>query len=233
MQASDHYCTQCGQAVLGDGSLRGFLDQFLGDYFTFDSKLVRSVLPLLVRPGHLTTEFMAGRRARYIHPLRMFIFLSILFFLVFGWQRNSLAEARLAEELQEEVFWDQFFNAVLPKLFFLFLPLFALLVHGFHRRGGGPVTALVFSMHFHAFIFLVLTVYAVISRLLANWGLVAVNAGLIIALLAYVGWYLWKALRSVYPRTVWKNLFRSVALLMLHTTALVVASLLVVWWLRG
>lgn len=233
MQSRDRFCPQCGQAAQGDGSLRAFLDQFLGDYFTFDSMLVRSVLPLLGRPGHLTKEFIAGRRARYIHPLRMFLFLSILFFLIFGWQRSATWDADVAEELQEEVFWDQFFNGVLPKLFFLFLPLFAWLAHLFHRKGGGAVVALVFSMHFHAFIFLVLSAYGAVSHLLAAWELVTVNTVLIVALLCYLGWYLWKALRVVYPRKVWQNALRAVALLLLHVVLLATSSLLVVWWLRG
>jgi hypothetical protein len=153
----DHrYCAQCGQVVLQRESLRSFVDQFPGDYFTFDSKLWRSVLPLMGRPGLLTTEYLEGRRASYIPPLRMFIFHSILCFLALGWRLPSVGGEDL---LEDERFWDDFFASVLPKLFFLFLPLFAALVQLFHRRGAGAIASFILSTHVHAFVFLAFAVY--------------------------------------------------------------------------
>ena len=42
-----------------------------------------SVKYLLFRPGHLSSEYMKGRRASYLHPVRMYVFTSAIFFLIF------------------------------------------------------------------------------------------------------------------------------------------------------
>lgn len=79
--ASGPFCPSCGQEQrdLHVSFGRLVLD-FLGDTFTFDSRLARSLRPLLFRPGFLTREYFLGRRVRYIPPLRLYIFISIAFF---------------------------------------------------------------------------------------------------------------------------------------------------------
>ena len=76
-----NFCPDCGQEnhykVVPLKQL--FLD-FLGDYFTFDSKFFRSIFPLVFKPGELTREFNAGHRVRFIHPLRLYVFISVIFF---------------------------------------------------------------------------------------------------------------------------------------------------------
>ena len=233
MTASDHYCANCGQHALDDGSFRSFAEQFLGDYFTFDSKIIRSVVPLLIRPGWLTTEYLIGRRARYIPPLRMFIFLSVIFFVVIGWSGAGRDGRTPLEDLEDQVFWDHFFASILPKLFFLFLPLFALLVHLFHRdKEPRFVKPFIFSAHFHAFVFLVFGIYGMVSRLFSSWGLVSVNLFLITGFLVYTILYLWWALRRVYPRSVGRQIVKFIALLGLYGLILAASAVVTVWLLR-
>lgn len=98
------YCGNCGQSLRQVRvSLHTLLMDFLGDYFTFDSKLLRSMTPLFFKPGELTLEFMRGRRASYIPPLRMYIFFSILFFLSINLTRGPVnvnsRESATAREL--------------------------------------------------------------------------------------------------------------------------------------
>ncbi|MFK7735422.1 MAG: DUF3667 domain-containing protein [Pirellulaceae bacterium] len=76
------YCSWCGQSVKEIRvSFKTLFFDFLGDYFTVDSKLFRSVIPLFFMPGFLTCAFIQGRRVRYIPPLRLYLFSSVLFFL--------------------------------------------------------------------------------------------------------------------------------------------------------
>jgi hypothetical protein len=228
------YCAQCGQAAIRNENFKGLLEQFLGDYFTFDSKITRSLLPLVASPGELTLEYMRGRRARYIPPLRMFIFLSILFFLVIGGLGAGREGAVALDELEDRVFWDNFFTSVLPKLFFLFLPLFAFLVHLLYRdRPANFIKPFILSAHFHAFVFLAFTCYGLISRPFAAFGLVAVNRILITLLTLYVVFYLWIALRKVFPRPTGRHLMKFMSLLGLYSLLLVMAAVLSVWSLRS
>lgn len=76
------YCAQCGQSSAS--MLKYFwlvVMQLLEDILSFDSRARRTLIPLLLRPGFLTNEYIAGRRVRYVPPLRLYLFISIIFFL--------------------------------------------------------------------------------------------------------------------------------------------------------
>ena len=71
------FCFHCGQHVADyHQSVWRFVAEFFENTFCWDNKLLRTLGPLLKRPGWLTQEFMAGRRVRYVHPLRLFLFTS-------------------------------------------------------------------------------------------------------------------------------------------------------------
>ena len=77
------YCGQCGQRATSRFiSLWGLISDAFGDLFELDSRLWRTVVPLLIRPGLLTKEYLQGRRARYMPPFRMYLVLSLFFFIV-------------------------------------------------------------------------------------------------------------------------------------------------------
>lgn len=83
LRPDDKYCPNCGQKNRDwNISLWQLIIDFLGDYFSFDSKLFKSLKPLLFKPGSMTRAYNEGRRQRYIPPLRLFIFLSIIFFFI-------------------------------------------------------------------------------------------------------------------------------------------------------
>jgi len=76
------YCPECGQRDYDFNRSFGEIAAELAESFwNFDTKLFRGVFDLLFRPGFLTIEFLAGRRARQVPPLRFYLFVSILFFL--------------------------------------------------------------------------------------------------------------------------------------------------------
>jgi hypothetical protein len=76
------HCSHCGQrARVRVLSLGGLLRDLLGDLTDWDSRIWRTLVPLAVRPGVLTSEFLRGRRTHYTPPFRMYLTLSVLFFL--------------------------------------------------------------------------------------------------------------------------------------------------------
>jgi hypothetical protein len=78
-----HYCYHCGQQdAPAQEDLSHFLKHFMEDVFHFDSKFARTFFPLLFRPGFLTKEYLSGKRASYFHPIRMFLFLSFVYFFI-------------------------------------------------------------------------------------------------------------------------------------------------------
>jgi hypothetical protein len=77
------HCSHCGQrARVRVLSLWGLLRDVFGDLTNFDSRLWRTLIPLAFRPGLLTQDFLRGRRASYTPPFRMYLILSVAFFLL-------------------------------------------------------------------------------------------------------------------------------------------------------
>lgn len=77
------YCGTCGQRSRGRLiSLWELISDAFGDLFELDSRLWRTLIPLTIRPGQLTQDYLQGRRARYMPPFRMYLVLSFLFFIV-------------------------------------------------------------------------------------------------------------------------------------------------------
>jgi hypothetical protein len=76
------FCAQCGQQDVDYH--RGFHHLFhdlAENLFHFEGKFFVTVAWLLVKPGRITLEFLAGRRASQLNPLRFYIFVSVMFFL--------------------------------------------------------------------------------------------------------------------------------------------------------
>jgi len=76
------YCGACGQRKgRADLRLSEALGEVFDEVFSWDSRLWRTLFALMFRPGLLTAEFVAGRRARYVPPFRLYLIISFLTFL--------------------------------------------------------------------------------------------------------------------------------------------------------
>jgi hypothetical protein len=94
---SGNFCANCGQeTVLHVASAREFLHEFIGHYVALEGKLWKTLGLLLFRPGMLTAEYIAGRRVRYVQPLRIYLTLSILFFALLKYGPNELIKIQPA-----------------------------------------------------------------------------------------------------------------------------------------
>jgi hypothetical protein len=76
-------CYSCGQPVKGMvRHLSSILADVADTILNIDSRIFRTLWPLLLKPGFLTNEYLAGRRVRYVTPFRLYFFLSVIAFLV-------------------------------------------------------------------------------------------------------------------------------------------------------
>ena len=76
------YCSNCGQADIDyHRSFHHLFHDLLENLFHFEGKFFVTVAWLLAKPGQLTREFVAGRRQSQLNPLRLYLFVSVLFFL--------------------------------------------------------------------------------------------------------------------------------------------------------
>jgi uncharacterized protein DUF3667 len=109
-QLSGRYCSQCGQPAIDyRRSFRHVIIDVLDSFLNWDSKFFTTIGLLIVRPWQLTNEFIRGKRARYLHPLRLYLLASILFFFAVNhWAKSwhpdpnqkTSPEARAAIESQ-------------------------------------------------------------------------------------------------------------------------------------
>jgi len=82
-ELAGQYCANCGQRSRSRLiSLWELLRDAFGDIFELDSRLWRTLVPLLTKPGRLTRDYLEGKRARFMPPFRTYIVLSLLFLFI-------------------------------------------------------------------------------------------------------------------------------------------------------
>lgn len=82
-QLYDRYCHKCGQEnVEPKQNFWQLTAHFLEDLTHFDGKFFTTIKYLFFKPGFLTEEYIKGRRASHINPIRMYLFISAAFFLI-------------------------------------------------------------------------------------------------------------------------------------------------------
>ncbi|MCK5781431.1 MAG: DUF3667 domain-containing protein [Flavobacteriales bacterium] len=98
----DNFCPRCGQ--LNDKRRLSFSDilkETLGDFLAYDSRLQNSIKPLLTNPGQLSIDYIKGERASHIHPIRLYLVVSFIFFLLISfnsWKEDVYADVNPTTE---------------------------------------------------------------------------------------------------------------------------------------
>ncbi|MEC5146279.1 DUF3667 domain-containing protein [Chitinophaga sp. 212800010-3] len=289
-EVPERYCTHCGQENAVQHETFGHLvKHFVADVLHYDSQFLLTLKYLLFRPGYLSREYMAGKRVRYVNPIKLYIFVSFVFFFgVFAFshkesekepQRELTAQERqkidsivvlnssgiakssvdwvdvlanvnsiqafdsiqhalpdslklagtqkvvlrrLVEMKQKhgnnlgEAFIE-IFQHNLPKMMFILLPLFALLMKLFYDRSKWLyVDHAIFTIHLHSFAF-ILALLAFLFGQIFHTGIFLTFSYWIIFI------YLVLALRNNYHQSYPKSMLKGILLL---TAYLFSASLL-------
>ncbi len=77
------FCPHCGQETrIRPPRVAEFIQQFGGAYFATEGALWRTLKLLLLKPGELTRQYLAGRRKHYVLPLRLYLSISVLVLLL-------------------------------------------------------------------------------------------------------------------------------------------------------
>lgn len=121
-EVAGRFCQVCGQEnVEPDESFWELCVHFVADIFHYDGKFFRTIRLLLFKPGYITKEYIRGRRASYLHPIRLYIFTSAVFFIFFfsfivsEEDTNALAETTTEkQQLSEKI--DSIQNILLDKI---------------------------------------------------------------------------------------------------------------------
>jgi hypothetical protein len=231
------YCSVCGQKAAPLAPTVGyFLHELTHELLNVDGKIFRSLRLLLTRPGFLTHEIFAGRRASYLSPIRLYLIASILafglraFFGVYDYadlgytaDPGEVADPAMVERAAEiERTMNRAVGVWLPRAMFVLVPLFAALVMLFRRRSGHTYPQhLYFALHLHAVWFFVSAAGVLLELLTLPVVPAVANVGLLLFFL----WYAFVAFRRVYATTGWGTLWRTASIGCLYVTALIVVVL--------
>jgi hypothetical protein len=250
------FCSVCGQRVETHiHSFWEFLQEAFEGITHADSRVWRTVWPLLFRPGFLTAEYFAGRRARYLPPLRLYLVITVIFFLVAATVPHGLAllsfndnlegvtltplgggagqaketseqrANRVCNDLNYQGPWQaelqpRFMKSChkmmlddgegvvegllhnVPRALFVLLPLMALVMRVMYLRRY-YVEHLLFFIHNHSFMFLLLLLFTPLAAWLSD-GWLLDTLSLIVTL--YIPWYVYRAMRRYYGQGRWATL---------------------------
>lgn len=191
-QLHGHYCAHCGQADHPlDPGFRDLLHEATHEFLHLDGKILATLKLLLFFPGRLTVEFLAGKRARFIGPIRLYLTMSVLAFLVMGYSTEKSIKVDRGEKAETKITindhdpkFAQWLNRSLahaledPKeflhetmtnvshLMFVLVPLFALILRMIYVRRSLHYPAHVyFALHVHAFFFCIVTLKVLVGML--------------------------------------------------------------------
>lgn len=192
----DSFCPHCGQKNIDLGRpLVQLLGDVLRETFEVDSRAARTLLTLFRRPGLLTIEFLAGRRRLYTPPFRLYLVISILFFVVAAWvagQGILLFDGQTLEGDAEGQ--ARFVSEELPRLMFVMLPVFALLLKVAYRPRL-YFDHLIHALHIHSAAYVILALLLPLEEAAnQNWLVMVIQFSLLAWLVGYFG----ISLRRVY-----------------------------------
>ena len=160
---SKNYCPECGQKVQSTSlPIRLFLEDAVESLFNIDNRWLKTLRDLFVHPGKVTREYIEGKRAKYLPPLRLYLSVSLVYFLLI--QLTESTQVFLIS-ISDSGNADSHLGAVVQYGMFLLVPVMAWIAQLFYRkRKAYYVEYLIFAFHIHTLWFLLL-----IYELLVTW----------------------------------------------------------------
>jgi hypothetical protein len=264
------FCPQCGQKFHDlDISISHLTGEAIEGFLHLDNKSYQTVWKLIFSPGFLTSEFIKGRRVRYVAPVRLYILISFIFFLLlslperkpvipegddssgfsisfYGINSSDIrgfTPAQLDSVLQKKDIIPTAFNKYIINqlkrigsggkgefrnllmkavsyMMFALMPVFAMFVYLLHRKNKLQyLGALIFSVHFHCFMFIVGVCCLLVDRFTG-----ISEFFILIPLILPV--YLFLAFRQVYGDSRIITLVRIIVIGPLQAVSIVILSIL-------
>jgi hypothetical protein len=90
LDISEKYCHQCGQLNSTKKlAVKDFFEEFLSNFYAYDSRLRNSIVSIFTKPGILALEYNQGKRHKYANPFRFFLSISIVLFITFSFAEDE------------------------------------------------------------------------------------------------------------------------------------------------
>lgn len=207
LNKDDKYCMQCGQSTQeNQRQFVPFMVTSLHELFDVDGRLWLTLRTLLTKPGKASFEYSQGKRVKYTPALRVYIAISVIFFLLFATLHDLPTSTKTVQANLD----------LYPKAMFVLFPFFAFLSSCFFRKSY-YISNLVFSMHIHSITYLLLAIIGSLEN--------AEQKHIIFLVLQapaaiYFTWYYFSAFKTMYEESWLATLSKSVAIYFLYMSAL-------------
>jgi hypothetical protein len=195
------YCFACGQSVNSfNEPVKSVIFDAFHETLDIDGRLLKTLRALLFKPGLLTREFNLGKRVSYTPPLRMYLVISIIFFLV------------ASQYLQTEGMYS-----FVPKIMFMLLPVLAFLLQVMFRTTY-YIPNLIYTLHLHCFLYLYLTIIFLLPLSLFDFSaspqyiILMVN----IPIFSLIAIYIVKSIKINYDQNWFKTIWKSLVLISIY-----------------
>lgn len=104
LQESYNFCPVCGQSNTDNNiTFWTLIKEFLDNYLGIDSKMAHSFVPFLIRPGTLTNRFQEGKIKHFIHPVRLYLVMSLIYFFTISYLLSDVTFTSIEQNAQEKV----------------------------------------------------------------------------------------------------------------------------------
>lgn len=233
-EVSGNYCSNCGQKFQPTKvPLRLFLDDVVETLFTIDNRLFRTLRDLFLKPGKVTIDYIEGRRAKYLPPLRIYLSISVVYFLFAQFiESDKILFVNFTQDAESDL---NLAKIIQTGLFFL-VPVLALILKIFHRkRKAFYIEYLIFSVHLHSVWFVLFTIQMLIGFLVTILGdglsSTVNNAVSIFGETFQIGAmiFLVISVKKVFGENWMKAIFKSISTLFIYLLSLGLVTFLAIW----
>jgi hypothetical protein len=151
-----NFCNNCGQKKkMGALTMKMVFSDFVTNVFLFDSRLYKTLLGLIIKPGIIARTYLAGKKEAYLPPFQFFLLFMTIYLIVFNYF-GDMVFSFINEELQSssssKISKIQIIQALVKNqmdiLYFVLTPIIALYVRLFFKKSeyNYPET-LIFSLY--------------------------------------------------------------------------------------
>ncbi|WP_440053401.1 DUF3667 domain-containing protein [Pseudoalteromonas sp. T1lg65] len=202
------YCSHCGQSTRSyQVSFFTFAKESLHELLDIDGRLWLTLRTVLLKPGVASYEFSQGKRNKYTPPLRLYLVISVVFFLFFN---SFQAVYNSGQTLSESTV------SLYSKAMFLLFPMFALYTKCFFRKSYF-ISNVVLSMHIHSVFYLALMILAPLEAVESKH---SAYVALQVPFILYLLWYFVYAFKTMYRQSWLMTIMKTSVIYILYMATL-------------
>lgn len=284
------YCSNCGQKNIETRqSFIHLVTHFAEDFTHYDGAFWKTIKNLLLRPGKLTNEYLAGKRQKYVPPVKLYIFISFVTFLLMhlmsgsgenhehgthtgfiethdsndnneyedslqwfggsyksvddleekqralpeeermGWAEHWLAK-KILISMQKDISMNDIntgFMNVLPKVLFIYMPVFAFFLWLFHgKKRWYFFDHGIFTLHYFSFLLFLLSITLIINSVLSLFikgsTFTDIADFILLAAMLYAIYCFFSAHKRVYKESNTVSILKSLALSVINFILIII-----------